>query len=516
MYDLVLTGGLIVDGKRTTPYSANLAIKDGRIAKIAAEPMEAAETVDVSGLVVAPGFIDIHSHSDAIPFHTRTPEGKIRQGVTTEVIGNCGGSIMPGWEEKPELHESYCQRKKSHPGFLSVSDYAKAINEAGHVCNCAPLLGHSNLRTGVMGFVNRDPSEEEMEVLKSILDREMRRGAFGMSLGLIYPPSAFSAKEELIELSKVIAKYDGILSVHMRNEGPRIFQAVDEMIEIAERSGVHVQISHLKLMGKPQWGQAAQLIAKIDEARARGLNITCDQYPFPASSTSLSALVPHWAHDGGIDELLRRVEHEFDAIRGELLQEMSNRGGPDTILVATCKEPKYVGKYISQIAEELGLSADEAVRRVLLDSKNGTQCIYFCINEQDIHYIMKQLYVCVGSDGTARNYEGHSTVHPRNFATFPQYFQTVREHSILPLEDMVYKATGLTAAILGIHDRGTLTEGNWADIAVFDADSFASRSTFLAPNQAPVGMQHVLVNGKFAVHNDRLTGDCTGVAVLKK
>ena len=516
MYDLLLKNGLIVDGKRTKPYTANLAIKDGKIAAITTQDVEATETVDVSGLAVAPGFIDIHTHSDTVPFKNKTPDSKIRQGVTTELIGNCGGSLMPGWEEKPELHENYCMLKKKHPGFISVTDYAKAIDEVGHVANCAALLGHSNLRTGVMGYVNRDPSTEEMEILKSILEREMQRGAFGMSLGLIYPPSAFSAKEELVELSKIIAKYDGILSVHMRNEGPRIFQAVDEMIEIAERSGVHIQISHLKLMGMPQWGKAPQLIAKLDEARARGLNITCDQYPYPASSTALSALAPHWAHDGGPDELWRRARDEFDTMRQELNQEMTNRGGPDTILVSTCKEKKYAGKFISQIAQELGLPADEAVRQVLLDSKVSAQCIFFCINEEDIQHIMKQMYVCVGSDGSAHVYEGTSSYHPRNFGTFPQYFQTVREHNLLPLEDMVYKATGLTASIMGIHDRGTLTEGNWADIAVFDPNTLASQSTFLEPNKPPVGMHHVLVNGKFAVRDDALTGTCAGVSILKK
>lgn len=516
MYDLVLTGGLIVDGKRTKPYKADLCIRDGKIACITTEQAEGKEVVDVTGLAVTPGFIDIHSHSDAVPFHTPTPQGKILQGVTTEVIGNCGGSIMPAPEEDTSLHEKYCLRKKKHPGFASVAGYAAAINEKGHVCNCAPLLGHSNLRVGVMDFVNRDPDEQEMEQLKAILEREMQRGAFGMSLGLIYPPSAFSAKEELIELSKVIAKYDGILAVHMRNEGPRLFEAVDEMIEIAEASGVHVQISHLKLMGVPQWGKAPQLIAKLDAARARGLNITCDQYPYPASCTSLTALVPHWAHDGGLDALLKRVEKEFDTIRPELVQEMTNRGGPDTIMIATCKKPEYVGKYIGQIAKELGLEPAETVRRVLLDSDAGAQCIYFCINEEDIHHIMKQLYVCVGSDGTARNYDATGSLHPRNFGTFPQYFQTVREQKLLPLEDMVFKATGLTASILGIRDRGTLEEGKWADIAVFDPDTFASRATFLDPKNPPVGLRHVLVNGQFSVRDGDITGATPGVAVLKK
>lgn len=515
MYDLLLKGGLIVDGKRTAPYVANLCIRDGRIAAITQDTPEAKETVDVSGLAVTPGFIDIHCHSDAVPFFRKTPQGKIRQGVTTEINGNCGGSILPGLEESRERYEAYMMGKKGHPGFMTYPEYAKALNEIGHVCNCGALTGHSNLRIAVMGFVNRDPDAEEMEKLKALLEREMKLGAFGMSLGLIYPPSAFSAKEELVELAKIIAKYDGILSVHMRNEGPRIFEAVDEMIEIAERSGVHVQISHLKLMGVPQWGKAKELIEKINAARARGLNITCDQYPFTASSTALSALVPHWAHDGGWAGLKGRLENEFDSIRPELLQEMANRGGPNTIMVSTCKVKQYVGKYISEIAEELGLSPDETVRRVLLEANGSTQCLYFCINQEDVQYIMKQLYVCIGSDGTSRNYEDEGALHPRNFAAFSQYFQTVRENNIHPIEDMVYKATGLTAQILGLRDRGTLEVGNWADIAVFDPNTFASQSTFLDPKHPPVGMVHVLVNGKFSVRDDQLTGLCPGVAVSK-
>ena len=517
MYDLVLAGGLIVDGKRTKPYTANLCIQDGRIAKITTEAVSAAETLDVTGLAVAPGFIDIHSHSDVVPFLDRTPQGKILQGVTTEVIGNCGSSILPSPEGDRTLHEEFCQAKKHHPGFASVTEYADAVNAVGHVCNCMPLLGHGNLRVSVMGFVNRDPDEKEMEQLKAVLEREMQRGTPGMSLGLIYPPSAFSAKEELIELSRIIAKYDGILAVHMRNEGPRLFEAVDEMIEIAEKSGVHVQISHLKLMGAPQWGKAPQLIAKLDEARARGLNITADQYPFPASSTSLTALVPHWAHEGGYAALTARVEAREGNICEGILKEMTNRGGPDTIMVDSHShsDTDYRGKFIGQIAKELGLDPVEAVRKVLLDTKCSAHCIYFCINEEDIRYIMKQDYVCVGSDGTARNYDCAGNPHPRNFATFPQYFQTVREHNILPLEDMVYKATALTASILGIRDRGTLEEGMWADVTVFDPENFASRSTFLAPKAQPAGLVHVVVNGVIAVRNGDLTGEAPGRAVLK-
>ena len=517
MYDLGLLGGLIVDGKRTEPYRANLYIKDGKIACITDQMLAATEILDVSGLTVAPGFIDIHSHSDSIPFRARTPQAKIRQGVTTEVIGNCGTSIFPGLESRKEECEAFNRAKRNHPGFMSVTEYSKAVNSIGHVCNCAPLLGHSNLRIAVMGHVNRAPSDKEMAALKDLLDREMARGAFGMSLGLIYPPSAFSAKEELIELAKVIAKHGGILAVHMRNEGPRLFEAVDEMIEIAERSGVHIQVSHLKLMGTPQWGKAPKLIEKIDAARRRGLNITCDQYPFTASSTSMSAMVPHWAHEGGADFMCKRLEAREGDICESIGAEMANRGGPDAVLVISVRDnPQYAGKYVSEIAEMLDLSPVEAVRRMLLEGGGSASCIYFSMDQQDVEYIMKQTYICVGSDGSAYDYDHPTNLHPRNFAAFSQYFQTVREKGILPLQDMVYKASELTASILGITDRGTLEEGKWADIAVFDSDAYSSRSTFLAPMTPPAGMYHVLVNGQFAVRNNALTGIAAGKGIVKE
>ena len=520
MYDLVLTGGTIVDGKRTKPYKANLCIKDGKIARITNEAVEAKETFDVSGLAVAPGFIDIHNHSDGTPFHNRTPASMIRQGVTTEIVGNCGGSCVPGLEETRERSEAYNMQKRSHPGFLTVTDYAAAIDELTPGTNYGPLLGHSNLRMAVMGFVNRDPNEEEMEKLKALLEREMQRGAFGMSLGLIYPPSAFSAREELVELAKVIAKYDGILAVHMRNEGPKLFEAVDEMIDIAEKSGVHIQISHLKLMGTPQWGRSPELLEKLESARARGLNITCDQYPFTASSTSLSALVPHWAHEGGKAEMVKRLQNDDGTILADMQKEMDNRGGSDAVLVVTTARqfPQWEGKTLTQLGAEFGLTPIEAAKKVLIDCGGTCSCVYFSMNEADMLRIMEKRFICVGSDGGSISHDPTRTVyipHPRYFAAFVRFFQTVREHNLMPLEDAVYKVTALPAAILGIKDRGILAEGMNADIAVFDPATIGSKATFLESRVWPDGVHHVIVNGQVALRNGAGTGINAGKTILK-
>lgn len=517
MYDLILKGGLVVDGTGSAPQKANVCILDGKIAAITAQEVSGKETLDVTGLAVVPGFIDIHSHSDAQPFTGIAPENYLLQGVTTQIVGNCGTAMVPTFSRIPGQANDYSSSKRGHPGFESVSQYLSELEKVKPQGNYGTLAGHSNLRSSVLGYADRIPTEEELSFMCSKLDEEMRNGCFGMSLGLIYPPSSFAEKDELVALSKVIAKHDGILSVHMRNEGPRLFASVEEMIEIARLSGVHLQISHLKLMGKPQWGKAPQLTAMIEQAKEEGVNITCDQYPFPASSTGLSALVPRWAADGGTSAMLARVENRESTILADISREMDNRGGPNCVLVVsgTQSHDEYIGKTIEDIAKDLSISSEEAVRQVLLDSNAKAQCIYFSISEEDIRHIMAKEWVCVGSDGSDKVMANAPTIHPRNFATFPQYFQTVREHKILPLEKMVRKATGLTADILGITDRGTLEIGKWADICIFDPEKFESRSTFLNPQKPPAGIHHVIINGQFAVKNQALTGKAVGMALPK-
>lgn len=521
MYDLVLTNGLVVDGSRGKPYIANVCIRDGKIARITPDRVEALEAVDVAGLAVTPGFIDTHTHSDASHMQPYPVESQVAQGVTTELAGNCGTSVMPATAARKEALDAHMRTRKGSECFLSVSDYAAAGNAHGACLNYGTLIGHSTLRLGVMGFVNRDPDAREMEALKALLEQEMQRGAFGMSLGLIYPPSAFCKTWELVELAKVVAKYDGILAVHMRNEGPRLFEAVEEMIGIARQSGVHVHISHLKIMGKPRWGQNPRLLKLLNSARAQGLNITCDQYPFPASSTSLSALVPHWAHEGGAEAMVARLTaREGDICQG-IAREMENRGGPGAILVSNTygRNTQWQGKYISQLMEELGLDPVETVRHVLINCGGRAFCVYFSMSREDMLAIMRQMFICVGSDGESLSHDKENTPfvpHPRYFSAFSRFYQTVREERLMPLEDAVYKTTALPASILGLQSKGLLREGMDADIAVFDPERFASRSDFLESRARPVGMHHVLVAGQFVIRDGSSTGAKPGRVILKR
>ena len=517
-YDLILAGGLVVDGTGSKPYVANVCVQNGKIARITTEDLEANEILDVTGLAVAPGFIDTHSHSDANLLLDAPTESKLAQGVTTEIIGNCGMSVLPASEERFEEMDKYVQLNYGIHARYSVSDYAADVEAKGLAINCGVLVGHSMLRMAVMGFVNRDPDEAEMEQLKGLLDRELRRGAKGMSLGLIYPPSAFSSQDELVELSKVIAKHGGLLAVHMRNEGAKVFEAVDEMIAIARLSGAHVHISHLKLMGKPQWGRSTELLQKIRDARSEGVHITCDQYPFHASSTLVTAMVPHWAHAGGPEELMRRLTEREGTVVQEIQKEMENRGGPHAVLVVNTRgaHPVWEGMYIDEIAQELGVDPVDAVIRVVLETKTVGECIYFSMDAQDVMNIMKEPYICVGSDGNALSFDKNftkSNVHPRHFAAFSQFFQTVRENDLMSIQQAVHKTTGLAAEIMNISDRGILAEGMAADIAVFDPASYESRSTFMESRVPPVGVRHVLVNGQFALRDGSITQTRNGQVI---
>lgn len=528
MYDLLLKNGLVVDGVRTKPYPANVYIQDGRIAKITQEDnLEAKETLDVSGLAVAPGFIDIHSHSDACPLVDYEPESKLYQGVTTEIVGNCGVSILPNTPKSLKANQEYFFSELELPvgglqldGLYGVSDYAKLVEKHGCSGRYGVLVGHGSLRGAVVGFGDRDPSPQEMEEMKALLAHELEAGAFGMSLGLIYPPSAYAKQEELVELAKVLKEHDALLTVHMRNEGPRIFQAVDEMLNVARLSGVHLEISHLKLMGKPQWGRSQELLDKIEAARRDGATVTCDQYPYTATSTSMTALLPHWAHDGGVPALLERLKAPTQQLKDDTTQEMENRGGPSKVMVSGTHgfHPEWEGRTVEEIAQSLNISPVDAVIYVLEQCQGSVACIYFCIDEEDMLRIMRDLRICVGSDGYNFSYDRSITKtnpHPRSFGTFPRFLRLAREHQLMPLEDAVYKITGLPAQILGLKDRGVLQEGAVADLTVFDPDRVTDRSEYTDSVQKPAGIPYVLVGGAVAIRDGAATGSRTGGVLTK-
>lgn len=524
--DLILRGGIVIDGTGNKPIVADVLVNGGKIVAIEKNSTAGAnEIVDVTGKVVAPGFVDIHSHSDICPLVPYLPESKIYQGVTSELCGNCGISILPCSAESHEAIEKYCASELEIPMLgteittyttAQYADYIKGHPVSG---NYGMLVGHGTLRGCIMGFEDREPTEVEMQAMIERLDQEMTEGAFGMSLGLAYPPSCFAKTAELEKLAKVIAKHDGILAVHMRDECGGVLGSVQEMIDIAEHTGVHVQISHLKVMQTTNWHLFPQEMEMIDAANAKGLRVTCDQYPYVASALALSALLPHWAHDGGLEAMMNRVRHPSKELLEEMEVKMNGRGGPDGIMICSTRGARedWEGKMIREVSDSLGMDPLHGALEIL--NVCGPE-VFITTFAQDIE-IVRQIFcrddIATGSDGYGLSYNPEITkdkLHPRNFSTYPHALEWARKENLIPIETVIHKFSALPAQMMGLKDRGTLEAGKWADITVFDPNTIAEKATYSEPMQKPVGIEYVLVCGEFVLRDGKITDARPGKALL--
>lgn len=532
MFDVVIKGGRIIDGTGNPWFRAHIAIKDGKIVRVGHLSGAGAEkTIDARGLVVSPGFIDMHSHSDfAVPFNPRV-ESTIRQGVTTLVVGNCGISLAPVNPAREDLLMRYISPFLP-PGeglkieWSTFSEYLKCEEETGVTSNVAHLVGHGTVRIAVMRFEGRAPTREELGEMKMLVAEAMEAGAFGMSTGLIYPPGIYSKTEELIELAEVVAKYGGIYASHIRGEGATLVDAVKEAIEIGERGGVPVEISHHKAAGRPQWGKSEETLRLMEEARERGVEVTCDQYPYKAGMTSLVTLLPPWVHEGGMDRLLERLRSPEDREKMRKNIEEGISGwenfaascGWENIYVSYVKTEKnkpLEGKNLVEIAKMKG-KPDEftAVCDLLLEEEGAATMVLFMTEEEDIRRIMKHPLSMVGSDSWSvapYGVLGVGKPHPRFYGTYPKVLGGyVRENKVLRLEDAIRKMTSLPAQKIGLWDRGLIREGTWADIVVFNPDKVIDKATYQDPHQHPEGIEHVLVNGEVVVERGEHTGILAG------
>lgn len=519
MLDILLKNCFVIDGTQKAGFMADIAIKSGKIIQIAPDiRMQAKQCLDIEGKVAAPGFIDIHTHSDLCPFIPGLkPVSKLYQGVTLEICGNCGMSNLPVNDASRARLNRYitaCMDIPLHGLTLeddSITDYIEHIKRQPAATNIGVLIGHGTLRGCVIGMEMRAAMEYEQKQMEFLLERELERGAFGLSLGLIYPPSSYGNLDEFIGLGKILKKHEALLAVHMRSESKNIFQAVDEMLTVAKATNVHIQLSHLKLMGKRQWGKAGELLGKIEAAKEAGVSITCDQYPYTATSTGLSALVPKWALDGGYDALCQRLQNPSSELLEGVQEELNERGGAGSVLVTFThgQEEKFEGLTLEQIAQSMELSPAKAALRLLQLTGGAVACCYFSLDEQDMEEIMQKQYIAVASDGYASSFDKSFmdyNPHPRSYGTFPRFFQLVREKKLLSLPTAVYKASTLPAKILGLADRGLLKEGYKADITVFDAEIIKDNATYICSVAKPSGIKAVIIDGKLALLNGEQIG----------
>jgi len=512
--DLVISGGTLVDGTGAPGRRADIAIVGDRIAAVGAVDITGGDRIDAGGLVVAPGFIDLHSHSDYLLLGNPAAQSKLLQGVTTEVGGNCGESPAPMVDEVARDTAEWLAKFGVHAEWCDFAGFFSHLRSRGIAINFACLVGHGNLRATAMGYAGRPPTAEELDRMRAAATEAMRQGAVGVSSGLAYPPGCYADTEELIAVAEAVAPLGGFYASHIRNEGDRLLEAVGEALEIGRRAGVAVHLSHHKVTDPWNWGRVAESLAMIDAARAEGSAVTADQYPYLATSTGLAAALPYWVREGGREAMLARLRDPQMRVRAAA--EMTKRARADDhwdrLLIAaveTERNRRCCGRSLADIARHRAVSPPEAVFDLLLEEEARVAVVRFAMCEQDVERVMRHPWVAIASDASARATSGplsEGRPHPRAFGTFPRILgRYVRERGVLSLEEAVRKMTSLPASILGIADRGVVREGARADVVVFDPAAIADRATYERPLEPPAGVYHVIVNGRLALSNGSIT-----------
>jgi N-acyl-D-amino-acid deacylase len=525
MYDLIIRNGRIIDGTGAGWFEGDVAIKAGKIAAVGKLSSETAtRIIEAQGQAIAPGFIDMHTHSDAPILANPKAESKVRQGVTLEVIGNCGSSLAPLFGSAIETCQKALANLDVKLTWDTMGGYMDAVDAAKPSINIAPLIGLGTLRRGVVGNDNRSATADEMVQMQKAIAQAMQEGAFGVSSGLIYPPGSFADLPELIELSKAAAQAGGFYATHMRNEDDRLEEAVAEAIAIGEGAGIPVQISHHKAVKPANWGKIVSTLKMIDSARERGIEVSADQYPYIAGSTGLATAIPLWAHDGGPKALLARLQDPAvrAKIRAEIEAEPTIGGGWDRIVAMRFRQDrnkKFEGKNCVEIGQMRGQTPVDAVMDILIEENLETGQIIFGMCEEDVHTVMRHPLVMVGSDGSTiapYGVTGLGKPHPRSYGTFPRVLaKYVREEKVLTLEEAVRKMTSLTARKLGLWDRGLIRPGMVADIVVFNPQTVQDVATFDDPHQYPAGIPFVVVAGEVVIDSGDHTGATPGKALRK-
>lgn len=533
----------VLDGTGAPAFEGALTIEDGYLAEVGEASLAPDAVIDAAGRVVAPGFIDIHSHSDFTLPGQPDAEAKVLQGVTTEVVCNCGLGLMPAnarVERFYELIQPIVFGERGGGCYRDLDRYREGLEGLGISVNVACLVPHGNVRAALLGLDERPATETERARMRELVEEIMDQGAFGISTGLIYPPGAYAQQDEVVDVVKAVAKYGGFYATHMRDEGSHVVKSVKEAIEIGREAGVGVQISHHKAAGRLNWGKTKKTLALVDAARAEGLDVHSDVYPYTAGSTVLSAMVvPLWAFEGSQRQLLERLQDP--ATRERIIADSKERflqlvqlpGVLDRIvpkrlfmplimkamsklvvISSTKNQHHYEGKTLDEMRKMRGQPLFEAILDLLVEEETAVAAIAHVMGEEDVQRVMRHPHTMIGTDGFPQR-EGKP--HPRTFGTYPRVLERyVRELGVLSLEDAVHKSTGMVAAKLGLTDRGVLSEGARADVVIFDPAEVRDHATYDDPRNAPDGIDHVFVNGEHTVKDGKHTGARAGRVLRKR
>jgi N-acyl-D-amino-acid deacylase len=522
-HDILIRGGLLFDGTGAPGRPGDLAVRDGRIVAIGPTlAHSAAKVIDAAGLAVAPGFIDIKTHSDfTLPINP-TADSKVRQGVTTEIIGHCGFSVAPALPGKVELLRDYLSPSAPWLPFreLSFPDYLDTFPPTA--VNAGMLVGHNTLRLMVMGMDARPPNAGELDAMIALLEDALAAGALGLSSGLFTAPGSYAEPAELIALCNVVKRHNGAYFTHLRDESNKVIEAVEEALAVAGACGIHVEIVHFKCSGTDNWGKTTRALEMIAAARERGLDVDCDFYPYTAGSNPLKNILPQWVQAGGVPAMLGRLtlNETRERIRHDVARDGLNNWGRipswECVRISVSPNtPQYAGRTIAELAAERNQDPIDRLCDYLIEDRGATRVLVTSISEDDVLALVRSPSALVGSDGNCIADHGvvsQGMPHPRFYGTFPKIVSRyVGEQNALPLERAIHKMTGATARALKLKDRGLLREGFGADIAIFDPEDFRDQATYHSPHQYPTGQRTtVLVNGTIVVENAVHTGALAG------
>jgi N-acyl-D-amino-acid deacylase len=521
-YDVIIKNGKIYNGSGQAPFNGDIGIKKDKIKKIGKISIQKTKKlIDAEGLAVSPGFINMLSWANESLLTDSRSMSDLKQGVTLEVMGE-------GWSMGP-FNEAMKKERQGNTPWVTLGEYLKYLETKGVATNVASFVGATTIRINVLGYENRQPSTKELAQMQALVKQAMEEGAMGVGSSLVYPPAFFASTEELIALCKIASQYGGTYISHMRSEGNKLLEAMDELMRISREANIHAEIYHLKLAGMDNWPKYNQVIAKIDSARAKGLNITTNMYTYPAGGTGLDACVPPWAQEGGYQQFKERLQNP--ELRAKILAEMQSptdkwenfyrlAGKPENILTTYFEEDslKYlVGKSIAEIAQLRNRPPAEVILDLLSQSNGRVSAIYFLMDEANVKKQISLPYMSFGSDEESLAAEGANlqfNSHPRAYGNFARLLgKYVRDEKVISLEEAIYKLSALPAKNLKIKQRGQLKEGYFADIVIFDPDKIQDKATFEKPHQYAEGVKHVWVNGVQVLKEGNHTGATPGRAV---